>query len=67
MQEKMIDYKDKYYEEIEKNRNLTTKKCMLNRENNILKEELSQANKTLNEYSLLLLAALKKPKEKMEL
>ena len=49
----------KYCKELERNKILTQDKRMLKRENSILKEELEIANKKVEEYSLLLMEALK--------
>lgn len=51
---------EKYYKELERNRDLIQDKKRLDRENSILKEELEQANKKIEEYSLLLAEAIKK-------
>ena len=58
--------KNKYYREVESNRELRLEKRKLKRENSILKEELEIVNKKVEEYSLLLMEALKKGDRKWQ-
>ncbi len=56
---KTSDYNEKYCKELERNKTLMQDNKMLKRENGVLKEELENANKKIEEYSLLLVEALK--------
>ena len=58
--------KNKYYREVESNRELRLEKRKLKRENSILKEELEIANKKAEEFGLLLMEALKKGDKKWQ-